>query len=192
MGAHLRDTFDPENASNFPQNGGRSHCHGAKAERVKFREEVPRKRAFAYFATCLSPTACLPPAGPGTRTHAGKNTEFSTPDYAEWIIFFIDLFISKERRIFVGCQRAPVSGHAVVGTRGWSLLGAAAETQVVPQQRGGAGRVCASSARAGEAGAKPAGLLVGGTFTVQACPSRIPPQRTHPPPETQDKKQAER
>lgn len=42
-----------------------------EAERVKFREEVLRKR-LAYFATCLSPTACLPPASSGTRTHAGK------------------------------------------------------------------------------------------------------------------------
>lgn len=44
MGADLRDSFDPENASNFPENGGRSHRHRVKAERVKFREEVLRKR----------------------------------------------------------------------------------------------------------------------------------------------------
>ena len=53
-----------------------------------------------------------------------------------------------------------------------------AQTQVVPQQRGGAGRVCARSAGAAEAGAKPAGLWVGGTFTVQACPGRITPTRS--------------
>lgn len=102
----------------------------------------------------------------------------------------------------MGCQRAPVSGHAVIGTPGWSLPGAAAETQVVRQQRGGAGTVCAASARAGEAGAKPSGLLGAGLLQSRRAragspppthpPHPPPPPRTHPPPETQDKKQAER
>lgn len=89
-----------------------------KAERVKFREEVLRKR-LAYFATCLSPTACLPPASSGTRTHAGKRKEFSAPGCADWdnfAIIIITCFFLSERRIFVAGQRAPVSDHAVVGT----------------------------------------------------------------------------
>lgn len=44
-GADLRDTFDPENASNFPQEGSRSHRHRVQAQRVKFREEVLRQRS---------------------------------------------------------------------------------------------------------------------------------------------------
>lgn len=44
VGADLRDTFDPENASNFPHSSGRGQCHRVNAERLKFREEVLRKR----------------------------------------------------------------------------------------------------------------------------------------------------
>lgn len=44
-GADLRDAFEPENASDFPQNGGGSQRHRVQAQRVKFREEVLRQRS---------------------------------------------------------------------------------------------------------------------------------------------------
>lgn len=78
VGADLGDTLDPENASNFPQKGGRRHSHGVEAERVKFREEVLRQRfcVLRYLAV----TYCM---FTSAYTDARRQTsESSAPDCA--------------------------------------------------------------------------------------------------------------